>query len=67
MSMTKKDLELIAEIISGFPSGDSGFTPARTSLTREYIAHSFAQRLGERNPLFNTERFLKACGVLVIS
>ena len=59
--MTKKDFELIAEIIfrnqEQFTEGEEG-----NSLLR-VMSHQFANELENTNPRFNREKFLKECGV----
>jgi hypothetical protein len=52
--MTRKDFELIAEVIktSQYYSADY----------RNEIARNMAQALAATNPAFNEDRFLKACG-----
>jgi hypothetical protein len=52
--MTRKDFELIAEVIntSQYYSADY----------RNEIARNMAQALATTNPAFNEDRFLKACG-----
>ena len=54
--MTKKDYELIARIIK-----EAGL--AQNDLER--IANDFAYTLASKNPRFNRDMFLKACGVEV--
>lgn len=49
--MTKKDFELIAEIIRSLPDTTS----------REGIAWKFSQALATANPRFNVKRFIEAC------
>jgi len=57
--MTRKDFELIADVIAnklGFLSrGDHTF-----------VAESFADRLKTTNPNFDYNRFLKACNVPLV-
>lgn len=73
--MTKKDYELIASVLkarkvtidrqANHPKLE-GFTSEflkGADFTLEHLAVELAERLGELNPLFNTQRFLKACGV----
>lgn len=49
--MTKKDFIFIAAVIRSLPDS-----------IREEVAVKFADRLGEANALFKTNRFLVACG-----
>ena len=53
--MTRKDFELIAEVIR--TAHPTSFGEAN----RAYLACLFADRLMETNPRFNVDRFLKAC------
>lgn len=69
--MTKKDFELIAQWVKENTYTSEvrdQFTgerkPDEINLKRNAI-HNLATTLGETNPLFNTERFLKACGLEV--
>lgn len=62
--MTKKDFELIASILRddnylwrALHGGEMGIE------YREKIAQAFSQTLASKNPRFNKEKFLKACGV----
>lgn len=52
--MTKKDFELIASVIKPLEIDFKGF-----------IASCFADALASKNPRFNKDKFLKACGVEV--
>lgn len=56
--MTKKDYELIAIVISDLPS----FVEV-TEVGHERIALRFAGALKSKNPKFNRNKFLQACGV----
>ena len=63
--MSKKDYILIAEAIK---SAQTSLLYATTNAgeTRrsvEHVAQNLAFTLAIENPLFNTERFLSACGV----
>ena len=53
--MTKKDFELIAEVIGKAWHGSAD--------TRADIANAFADELESTNPRFDRARFLTACGV----
>lgn len=46
--MTKKDFELIADVIADFPEN-----------IRHAMAAVFADRLAATNPLFDTEKFIR--------
>jgi len=50
--MTKKDFELIAEIVKIYNDKTGG----------EYLIKLFADRLQKENPRFNYRRFWIACG-----
>lgn len=54
MTMTKKDFELIADVIKKMQSLGNNHL---------YVADMFAEALGKTNPLFDNQRFLKACEV----
>ena len=55
--MTRKDFELIAEVLSGhYQNGDE-----RAKAEIAACALTFAQRLQSTNPRFNVQRFVKAC------
>lgn len=54
--MSKKDFELIASIIKESYGG---------KLQGRVLAFTFAEKLSEKYPKFNKERFLKACGVKI--
>jgi hypothetical protein len=53
--MTRKDYELIAEVIATawHGSGELKF----------HLSNQMADALADTNPLFNRDKFLKACGV----
>lgn len=53
--MTKKDFELIAEVIGNAWHGSAD--------TRADIANAFADELENTNPRFDRAKFLTACGV----
>jgi len=65
--MTKKDFELIADVIYGFepPFCDCNQTnaddEAQTMTTREALAFAFVAVLKEENPRFDEARFMAAC------
>lgn len=54
--MTKKDFELIASVIAQF---------GRVRQNADFLADIMAEKLSEKYPRFNREKFLKACGVEV--
>ena len=55
--MTRKDFELIAEVLSGhYQNGDE---KAKAEIAA--CALSFAHRLQATNSRFNIQRFVKAC------
>ena len=55
--MTRKDFELIAEVLSGhYQNGDE---KAKAEIAA--CALSFAHRLQAANPRFNVQRFVQAC------
>jgi hypothetical protein len=56
--MTKKDYELIAEVIKGLRA-DFGDNP----VALEVIALEMASELQHTNDRFDSAKFLKACGV----
>ena len=56
--MTRKDFELIAEVIRLFP----WISDAQRDVG-DLIAVRLANALATTNPRFDTERFLKACGI----
>lgn len=68
--MTKKDFELIANIIKTFepPFATMNQTieddEEQTEYTRNALADTFAKHLTSTNPFFNREKFLKACGIV---
>lgn len=51
--MTRKDFELIAEVVAEIDDKKE----------RAYVAYKFAWRLSQTNTRFNADRFLKACNV----
>jgi hypothetical protein len=53
--MTRKDYELIAEVIATAWHGSED--------TQADLSHKMADALEGTNPRFNRELFLKACGV----
>lgn len=68
MSMSKKDYELIARIFhKNITDTDPKVTEVRYSAVtiNKSMAQQFALVLGQHNPAFDRERFLKACGVEV--
>ena len=59
--MTRRDFELIAEVIKGRVVLHQHHDLMRKSTLRE-IAGDFANRLAFTNPRFDRERFMAACG-----
>ena len=57
--MTRKDFELIAKVIKELPPVDIYDVSGH-----KVVALIFANALATTNPLFNREKFLKACGVV---
>ena len=57
--MTKKDFELIANIVKGlnYPQG-----PLKAIHTTK-VAIRFSKVLADKNPKFNSDKFLIACGL----
>lgn len=53
--MTRRDFEVIADVIKGMPGDEV--------LDKATVALAFAKRLKLINPSFKTELFFKACGV----
>lgn len=60
--MTRKDYELIAGAIEGALHNWEGYTP-EASEALQGLARSLSVKLADTNPLFNRDKFLKACGV----
>jgi hypothetical protein len=56
--MTKKDYELIAEVLKGLRA-DFGDSP----VALDVVASELASELQHTNERFNRARFLSACGV----
>jgi hypothetical protein len=52
--MRKKDFELIAKAVADMKS---------LGADQEYVADLLATRLARAYPLFNKDKFLKACGI----
>lgn len=68
--MTKKDYELIASAIklaNVYNAMHAIGTRNIVESTTECIARNVCQRLEEKNPRFNKEKFLKVCGVEIES
>ena len=65
--MTRKDFELIADVIYGFepPFCDCNQTEAddeaQIMVTRGALAYAFSAFLKEENPRFDEKRFMAAC------
>ena len=62
--MTRKDFELIAEILNGAQSYEQNFNDNKERAGAiKALAHTFAGALVSTNPRFDSARFLTACGV----
>ena len=57
--MTRKDFQLIAEVLSGHYQNGNEEQKAEIAA----CALTFAQRLQSTNPLFNIQRFVRACTI----
>lgn len=66
MKLSRQHFKLVAEILKEYnEAANSGNQPKQVNyqaLMRE-ITINFANRLGETNALFNTERFMQASGI----
>lgn len=56
--MTKKDYELIANVIYSLYLGHENW-----NRNGQQVASKFADKLAEHNPKFNRSKFLEACGI----
>jgi hypothetical protein len=64
--MTKKDYELIASIIKDYIDYSYNVEDTDDFIVHDYaerIAYKMAETLASKNPRFDKEKFLKACGV----
>jgi len=62
--MTRKDYELIAQILKGAKNYEQNFNDnEKGAKAIEGITHIFATMLSTTNPNFDRARFLSACGV----
>lgn len=62
--MTKKDYELIAQILKGAQNYEATFNDnEKGAKAIEGITQTFATMLATTNPRFNRAKFLTACGV----
>ena len=59
--MTKKDCELIAEILNNYNCPQP--TDVDPQVIIAEVARAFARRLTDENPRFRRNSFLEACGV----
>ena len=57
--MTRKDFQLIAEVLSGHYQNGNEEQKAEIAA----CALTFAQRLQSTNPRFNIQRFVRACTI----
>ncbi len=64
--MTKKDYELIARHIKAVIGQQAEFDGNYGVSVLVSLARSLATELGEKNPRFDGDRFLVACGVIEI-
>lgn len=60
--MTRRDFELIAEILLG-ARPRPGSVPVEVLNEHDYVATCFAARLRSTNPRFDSDRFKRAAGV----
>lgn len=60
--MTKKDYVLIAEVVTRFHETSFDGKTRISDGHAENLADMFALALKETNPLFDTTRFMTACG-----
>jgi hypothetical protein len=60
--MTRKDYQLIAQVIEGAMHNWEGYTP-EASEALIGLARSLSHKLGDYNPNFDAQKFLTACGV----
>lgn len=58
--MTKRDFELIAEVMDDLDGSEIGLSRG----THNAIAEALADAFSRTNPRFNRSRFLKACGAM---
>lgn len=56
MAHTKKDYEMVADILR---DGLTGETESAVRMTIEYLARKFANRFEQDNPKFDREKFFK--------
>lgn len=63
--MTKKDFELIAQVIAGLPTEWKTINQLdeKTERVIGHTARRLAMALQSTNERFDSEKFLKACGV----
>ena len=54
--MTKKDFQLIADVIRALP-----YWTAEEKKTRKDLTFRFADQLAETNPRFDRDKFIRAC------
>lgn len=56
--MTRKDFQLIADVIAQFQIGEG-----KAMVSPSLIAGAMADALEDENPRFDREKFLRACGI----
>ncbi len=61
--MTKKDFQLIADILKDYNLSTECF---EEKLQIQSIIGRFANVLGENNPLFDRNKFINACGPVML-
>ena len=61
MSMTKKDYELIANVINGCVKYDTGELTGKQMLVE--VSYQLAEFLKQDNPRFDKNKFITACGI----
>lgn len=59
--MSRKDFELIARVLREIAKGENIHVRDNSDANMRGIALAFADELAGTNPLFNRQRFLKAC------
>ena len=62
--MTKKDFELIASCIALFSDKMSNYSFSSKLFTIKDFTNELCNTLASKNPRFNREKFLQACGMV---
>jgi hypothetical protein len=60
---TKKDFELVAEVLRKTPLGGYHGLDAGEAMLLEDLADNFAAEFKRSNPRFDRDRFVAACGI----